>query len=232
MGNPVLLPRSSPLLLLFLFASARALPAQDPRAVDVQEVTEIDLEDLMKVRVSSPGKKGQSINEVPAAIYVIRNEDLRRTGVTNIPDALRRVPGFQVGRSDANSWTVTARGFTSANKLLVLIDGRSVYSPLHSGVFWDVQNVFLEDVERIEVIRGPGGALWGSNAINGVVNVITKTAKDTQGGVVYGGVGTEERYFAGARYGAQAGENHFVRVSANTFTRDDSVQAVDPDEDS
>ncbi|HEX7901734.1 MAG TPA: TonB-dependent receptor [Planctomycetota bacterium] len=213
--------------LLSLLFALRPATAQDP----AQEVTELDLEDLMKVSVSSPGRKSQALAGVPAAIYVIRNEDLRRTGVTSVAEALRRVPGYQVGRSDANSWTITARGFSSANKLLVLIDGRSVYSPLHSGVFWDVQNVFLEDVERIEVIRGPGGTLWGANAVNGVVNVITKTAKETQGGVVYGGGGTEERYFAGARYGAQAGENHYVRASVNTFTRDDSVLAADPDDD-
>ena len=216
-------------LLLISVLGFTALRAQDPRA---REVTELDLEDLMKVRVSSVGKKAQTLDEVPAAVHVIRGEDLRRSGATSVAEALRRVPGYQVGRSDANTWTVTARGFSSANKLLVLIDGRSVYSPLHSGVFWDVQNVFLEDVERIEVVRGPGGALWGANAINGVVNVITKSAKDTVGGVVYGGGGVEERYFAGARYGAAAGEDHVVRVSANTLTRDDSVQARDPDEDS
>jgi iron complex outermembrane recepter protein len=225
MDDP-LFPRCRAALLLVFLLAARPLFAQDP-----QEVTDIDLEDLMKVRVSSPGKKAQAVAEVPAAVYVIRSEDLRRTGVTSVPEALRRVPGFQVGRQDANSWTVTARGFTSANKLLVLIDGRSVYSPLHSGVFWDVQNVFMEDVERIEVIRGPGGALWGANAVNGIVNVITKSAKDTQGGVVYAGGGTEERYFGGARYGAPTGEGHQLRVSANTFTRDDSVSALDPDDD-
>jgi iron complex outermembrane receptor protein len=219
-------------LLFFFILGFTALRAQDPRAIEAQEVTELDLEDLMKVRVSSVGKKSQTLDEVPAAVHVIRGEDLRRSGATSVAEALRRVPGYQVGRSDANTWTVTARGFSSANKLLVLVDGRSVYSPLHSGVFWDVQNVFLEDVERIEVVRGPGGALWGANAINGVVNVITKSAKDTVGGVVYGGGGLEERYFAGARYGARAGEDHVVRVSANTMTRDDSVQARDPDEDS
>ncbi len=230
MGDLVLPRFLSGFLVLLLF-NPRLLQAQDPRPVEVQEVTEIDIEDLMKVRVSSPGKKSQAVAEVPAAIYVIRSEDIRRTGVTSVAEALRRVPGYQVGRSDANTWTVTARGFTSANKLLVLIDGRSVYSPLHSGVFWDVQNVFLEDVDRIEVIRGPGGALWGANAINGVVNVITKSARDTQGGLVQGGAGVEERGFAGARYGFAAGEDHHVRVSANTFTRDDSVTAADPDED-
>lgn len=203
---------------------------QDPAAV-AQEVTELDLEDLMKVRVSSPGKKSQAFSEVPAALFVIRGDDLRRSGVTSVAEALRRVPGFQVGRSDANSWTITSRGFTSANKLLVLIDGRSVYSTLHSSVFWDVQNVFLEDVDRVEVVRGPGGTLWGANAVNGVVNVIMKSAEHTQGGVVYGGGGTEERYFAGARYGAKAGEDSYLRVSANTFRRDDSVLAVDPDEE-
>lgn len=213
-------------ILLLCLISPGFLLAQDPR-----DVTDIDLEELLKVRVSSPGRKSQALIDVPAAIYVIRGDDLRRTGVTSVAEALRAVPGYQVGRQDANSWGITARGFSSANKLLVLIDGRSVYSPLHSGVFWDVQNVFLEDVERVEVIRGPGGTLWGANAINGVVNVITKSARDTQGGVVQAGGGLEERYFGGARYGTSAGDDHHVRVSANTFTRDDSVLAADPDED-
>lgn len=232
-GSPVV-PRCLRMtpLLFFSVLGSTALLAQDPRAIEAQEVTEIDLEDLMKVRVSSVGKKAQTLDEVPAAVHVIRGEDLRRGGATSVAEALRRVPGYQVGRSDANTWTVTSRGFSSANKLLVLVDGRSVYSPLHSGVFWDAQTVFLEDVERIEVVRGPGGALWGANAINGIVNVITKSAKDTVGGVVYGGGGFEERAFAGARHGARAGEDHVVRVSANTVTRDDSVQARDPDEDS
>jgi len=203
-------------------------PSQDPQVAD------IDIEDLMKVQVTSPGKKEQTLTSVPAAVYVIRGEDIRRMGVTSIPEALRGVPGIQVARSRSSTWAVSVRGFAndSSNKLLVLIDGRSVYSPLHSGVFWDVQDTFLEDVERIEVIRGPGGSLWGANAINGVVNIITKRAEDTQGGVATAGAGTEERAFGAVRYGFKAADNLFVRVYAKYFDRDNAVQGIDTDEDS
>jgi iron complex outermembrane recepter protein len=200
--------------------------AQDPEP-------EIDIEDLMNVQVTSPSRKEQSLADVPAAIHVILGDDLKRTGVTSLPEALRRVPGMQVARSRSSAWAVSARGFSdsSSNKLLVLMDGRSVYSPLHAGVFWDVQDTFLEDVDRIEAIRGPGGSLWGSNAINGVVNIITKRAEETQGAVVTGGGGTEERVFGGVRYGFKIDDDHYARAYAKYFARDDAASGVDPDED-
>jgi len=209
-------------------------PRDAPKPKDQQpEVTDIDIEDLMKVQVTSPGRKEQALTSVPAAVYVIRGEDIKRMGVTSLPEALRGVPGMQVARTRSNTWAVSIRGFTdsSSNKMLVLIDGRSVYSPLHSGVFWDVQDTFLEDVERIEVIRGPGGSLWGSNAINGVVNIITKRAEDTQGGVATAGAGTEERAFGAVRYGFKASDDLFVRVYAKYFDRDNAVQGIDTEED-
>jgi iron complex outermembrane recepter protein len=231
------LPRISlvGIVLAWLPCAAWAFPQnpQDPRPPQdrPRDVTEIDLDDLIKVRVTSPSRKEQLLTEVPAAIYVLREDDLKRSGATSLAEALRAVPGVQVARPRSNSWAVSARGFnsTSANKLLVLIDGRSVYSPLHSGVFWDAQDTFLEDVDRIEVIRGPGGSLWGANAVNGVINIITKRAGETQGGVVTAGAGTEERIFGGARYGFQAAEDLYVRIYAKYFDRDDAADGIDHD---
>ena len=139
------------------------------------DLTNMGLEALMNIEVTSVAKKPQKKSEAAAAVFVITHKDLRRWGVTNIPDALRRVPGLQVARIDANKWAITSRGFNSrfANKLLVLIDGRTVYTPLFAGVYWDANLVMLEDVEQIEIIRGPGGTLWGANAVNGVINIIT-----------------------------------------------------------
>jgi len=192
-------------------------------------VTEIDLEDLLKVHVSGATRKEQPVADVPAAVYVLREDDLRRSGATTLGDALRAVPGVHVARTRSGAWAITSRGFndTLANKMLVLIDGRSVYSPIHSGVFWDVQDPLLEDVERIEVIRGPGGSLWGANAINGIINIVTKNAGETQDGMVSGGVGTEERSFVSARYGFSAGEDVKLRVYAKYFDRDDLTNGLD-----
>ncbi len=215
------------LAALSCLASSTAA-AQDPPK-EPQE-GELDIEDLMKVQVTSVAKKEQSLLDVPAAVRVISGEDMKRTGITSLPEALRRVPGMQVARSRSSSWAVSARGFTdsSSNKLLVLMDGRSIYSPLHAGVFWDVADTFLEDVDRIEAIRGPGGSLWGSNAVNGIVNIITKSAEETQGAIVTGGGGTEEHVFGGVRYGFKAGEDHYVRAYMKYFKRDDAALGADP----
>src|SRR6202047_3544579 len=141
-----------------------------------KDLSEKSIEDLMDMEVTSVSKKEQKLSQVAAAIFVITQEDIRRSGAMNIPDLLRMVPGLDVAQINANTWAITARGFNLqfANKLLVLIDGRAVYTPLFGGVNWDVQDVPLEDIDRIEVIRGPGGALWGANAVNGVINIITK----------------------------------------------------------
>lgn len=217
-------------LALLLALRAPLASAQDPVQDPRREVTDIDLDDLLKVHVSSPAKKKQALTDVASAITVLRGDDLRRMGVTSIPEALRAVPGFHVARNKSSVWVVSPRGFSDelSNKLLVLIDGRSVYSPLHSGVYWDVQDVFLEDVDRIEVVRGPGGTLWGANAINGVVNVITKPAGETQGGLVTVGGGTEDRVISGARYGFKAAEDVDVRVFAKYAQRDDALDGGDP----
>ena len=173
-------------MTVFLAANGAAQSQQS-----VPDVTALSMEDLMKVQVTSVSKRTQKVADAAAAVFVITQEDLRRSGATSIPEALRLVPGLEVARIDENKWAIGSRGFNGRfdNKLLVLIDGRSVYTPLFSGVYWNVQDVMLEDIDRIEVIRGPGATLWGANAVNGVINIITKKAKVTQGAVVTAGGG-------------------------------------------
>jgi len=202
-----------------------------PTCVDAEpltvDLTELSLEELMEIEIVSVSRKEERLFEAAAAVYVITREDLRRSGVRSIPEALRMVPGMEVAHIDANMWAITSRGFNDlfTNKLLVLIDGRSVYTPLFSGVFWETQDVLLEDIERIEVIRGPGATLWGANAVNGIINVLTRRAEDTQGGLVSAGAGSEERGFGGVRYGGKLGEDGCYRVYAKYFLRDDFVDA-------
>ncbi|UCF90632.1 MAG: TonB-dependent receptor plug domain-containing protein [Desulfobacterales bacterium] len=204
--------------------------AKSPETIEASgsDLTELSLEDLMDIEVTSVSKKTQKLSDAAAAVFVITQEDIRRSGVTSIPEALRMVPGLEVARINASNWAITARGFNGrfANKLLVLMDGRTVYTPFFSGVFWDVQDTLLEDIDRIEVIRGPGASLWGANAVNGVISIITKAAKDTQGGLVSAGGGTEERGFGHVRYGGSLGESAHYRVYAKYFDRDNSVDAT------
>ena len=183
------------------------VPAQAASLPSDTDLVSLSLEDLMTLEVTSATRKAQSLADTAAAVFVITNEDIRRSGATSIPEVLRMVPGVTVAQIDSSKWAITARGFNGrfASKLLVLIDGRTVYSPLFSGVFWDVQDMLLEDIERIEVIRGPGATLWGANAVNGVINIITKKATDTTGGLVSAGAGSYERVFGGIRYGAESG---------------------------
>lgn len=173
----------------------------------------------MKIEVTTASKQAQSLTSVPAAIYVVTQDDIRRSGVTSIPEALRMVPGVQVARSTANQWVVTIRGFEGryANKLLVLIDGRSVYSPLFSGVNWDAQIVNMDDIDRIEVIRGPGGSLWGANAVNGIINIITKSAEETQGNTASVRTSTDEPENMVVQHGGKFGPQAFYRVYAKLF---------------
>src|SRR5687767_942138 len=163
-------------------------------AGDKLDVMNMDLEALMRIEVTSVSKRPEKLSDAAAAIYVITNEDIRRSGATSIPEALRLAPGLEVARQDSHTWAISSRGFNDefANQLLVLIDGRSVYTPLFAGVYWDVQDLMLEDIDRIEVIRGPGATLWGANAVNGVINITTKAAKDTQGWLVTEGGAPEE----------------------------------------
>ncbi len=191
----------------------------------VSDLFDMSIEDLMNVEITSVSKRTQKISEAAASVFVISQEDIRRSGVTSIPEALRMVPGLQVAKIDANKWAITSRGFNGffANKLLVLIDGRSVYTPLFSGVFWDVQDYPLQDVDRIEVIRGPGATMWGANAVNGVINIMTKKTKDTQGTIVEAGFGSEERAFGTIRHGGHSKEDLSYRFYVKYLNRDEGV---------
>ncbi|MGB0911838.1 MAG: TonB-dependent receptor plug domain-containing protein, partial [Nitrospirales bacterium] len=186
----------------------------------------------MNVEVTSVSKKKQKLSGAAAAIFVITQDDIRRSGVTSIPDALRMVPGVQVARLDSNKWAVSARGFNSrfSNKMLVLIDGRNLYNSFFAGTIWEAADTILEDIERIEVIRGPGGTLWGVNAVNGVINIITKHAKDTQGGLVSTLGGTEEA-IGGVRYGGTFGQDLHYRIFAKGFNRDTYFNQVGAHDD-
>jgi iron complex outermembrane recepter protein len=207
-------------------ASGTAAAADAGRPASSPDFSGMSLEDLVNVEISSVSKRPERLNAAAASVYVISREDIRRSGYTSIPDILRLAPNLSVARQDASQHAITARGFntTTANKLLVLIDGRSMYTPLFSGVFWDVQDTLIEDIERIEVISGPGGTLWGANAVNGVINVITRNAQDTAGGLVSLAASGHERD-AGARWGGQLGENASFRVYAKGFERDNTKRA-------
>src|SRR5881296_3479801 len=178
--------------------------AQQPdSSPSAEALKKLSIEQLMNLQVTSVSKRPERLSQTASAIQVITQEDIRRSGATSLAEALRLAPNLQVAQIDSRQWAISARGFNNglANKLLVMIDGRVVYTPLFAGVFWDVQDTLMEDIDRIEVISGPGASLWGANAVNGVINVITKSAKETQGGLVTAGGGTQLQDFAGARYG-------------------------------
>jgi iron complex outermembrane receptor protein len=196
-----------------------------------RDLLELSLEELGKITVTSVSRRPEPLADAPASIYVITAEDIRRAGMRTLPEALRLAPNLQVARLNASRYAISARGFNNAigNKLLVLIDGRTVYTPLFSGVFWDMQDVMLEDVERIEVISGPGATLWGTNAVNGVINIITRPARDTAGLLLAAGAGNRDKG-AAFRYGAKLGNDGHFRVYAKRTelqnTRTESGTAV------
>lgn len=196
-----------------------------------QDATFLSLEDLLKTEVSTVSRKPQRLSETAAAVFVLTGDEIQRSGVTSIPEALRMVPGVQVARMGNARWAVSARGFNGrmANKLLVLVDGRSIYSPLFSGVLWEQEDALLEDVDRIEVIRGPGAAMWGANAVNGVINIITKRARMTQGGQATVSAGNEDRIAGSMRWGGELGEQAHYRVWAKGLRRDASDDGLDID---
>ncbi|HXU08216.1 MAG TPA: TonB-dependent receptor plug domain-containing protein, partial [Blastocatellia bacterium] len=216
-------------LVAFLFPQIAF--AQDKQVQKAENLASLSLEELMNIEVTSVSKREEKLFEAPAAIFVITPEDIRRSGATSLPELFRMVPGMHVARISANKWAISSRGFNNefANKLLVLIDGRSVYTPLFGGVFWDTQDVELEDIERIEVIRGPGASLWGANAVNGVINIVTKKARDTQGGMITAGAGNNERGFGSARYGGTLGKTASYRVYAKYFDRPSLVNQTGKD---
>jgi iron complex outermembrane receptor protein len=194
-----------------------------PEPGKCSDLSVLSLDELLDVDVVSVAKVPGKVIETPAAITVITGEDLRRNGVRTIPEALRLAPGLHVYQIDGNKWAVSARGFASrfANKMLVMIDGRTVYSTLFSGVFWDVQDLLIDDIDRIEVIRGPGGTLWGANAVNGVINIISKDSADTQGGLVTLHAQTGPDGEASARYGGWLNDKTSYRLYGKFFDRED-----------
>jgi iron complex outermembrane receptor protein len=216
-----------------VFAQAQE-PAESPTPTQSTtpspvELKKLSLEQLMNLDVTSVAKEPQPYGEAPAAIVVITNDAIRRSGASSIPEALQLADNLEVAQKDSHDWSISARGFNTdlSNKLLVLIDGRSVYSPLFSGVFWDAQDYLLEDIDRVEVISGPGGTLWGANAVNGVINITSKSAKDTQGLYVEGGGGTEWspnlQDFEAIRYGGSLGSDLFYRFYGKYDARGNEI---------
>ena len=195
------------------------------------DLSELSLEELAQVEIISVSRRAEPVAQAAASVFVITAEDIRRSGAPSLPEVLRLAPNLQVQRLNAGEYAITARGFNgfeTSNKLLVLIDGRSVYSPLQSGVFWDSQNLMLEDIERIEVISGPGGTLWGANAVNGVINIITRSARETQGSLISATIGTEDAGLS-LRHGGDLGEAGAWRAYVTAFSRDDTFNPAGGD---
>ncbi len=195
---------STLLTIVLMCGVARPSPAQTPPVRDLATAT---IEDLMSIEITSAARKEQRADEVPAAVFVISQDDIRRSGLRTVPELLRLVPGTQVVQINADKWAVSIRGFNQlyANKLLVLVDGRSVYNRSFSGVYWESVDLLLDDIDRIEVVRGPGGATWGANAVNGVINIVTASAAKTQGGLLRVSTGTFDGSQVSARYGGSLG---------------------------
>ena len=192
---------------------------------DLTYLKQLSIENLLATEVTSVSKKSEKIANTSAAIFVITHEDIQRSGSRTIPDLLRMVPGINVSSINANSWAVTSRGFNGrfSNKLLVMIDGRTVYSPTFSGTYWDIQDTILDDIERIEVVRGPGATIWGDNAVNGVINIITKNSEQTQGLFASAAAGNKLRGEGGVRYGGNLGDKGSYRLFGKYTANDDAV---------
>lgn len=195
----------------------------EPVAAELASLSTLSIEELLRTEVSSVLKHPSELAQAPAATTVLRREDIQRLGATTLPDLLRTVPGLHVAQIDGNKWGVSARGFNGffGGKLLVLIDGRSIYNSIYSGVFWDAYDIALDDIARIEVVRGPGAALWGANAVNGVINIVTRSAHETQGGQATLAVGNVEKGMANVRWGSTTEEGGAWRLYARSRSRDD-----------
>jgi iron complex outermembrane receptor protein len=213
--------KSAYLGLALSFLLGAPAPAQEGEASPAR-LRSLSIEELMEIDVTTVSRRSERMSSAAAAVTVITEEDIRRSGVTSLPEALRLANGLHVARMNSQTWAISSRGFniTTANKMLVLIDGRSVYTPLFSGVFWDVQDVLLEDVERIEVIRGPAGTLWGANAVNGVINILTKSARATEGTLLTAAAGNELRGLGAARHGGRLGERTWYRAYGKLRSED------------
>ncbi|MEY2408376.1 MAG: iron complex outerrane recepter protein [Verrucomicrobiota bacterium] len=219
---PTLAPFKTSLAFLLLVSTINARSEATNVLHSAEEMKKLTLEELANVKVYSVSRRPEAASQAAAAVEVITQEQIERSGAASVPDALRLATGVQVSRFGGHSFALSSRGFSSlaANKLQVMQDGRSLYSPLFSGVFWDAYDTLLDDVDRIEVIRGPGAAMWGANAVNGVINIISKDARDTQGTLVKAGGGTEERGFGAIRYGGKIAEETFFRVYGQYWNRD------------
>ncbi len=223
--------------ILFTATTAVALNgfAQEEEVMD--DMFDMSIEDLMDMEVTTMAGKATPLSKTSAAVYILTGEDIKRSGATSIPEALRFVPGLNVARIDSNKWAVSARGFNDrfANKLLVMIDGKTVFNPMFSGVYWDSLGLILEDIERIEIIRGSGGSSWGTVAVNGIINIITKNTKDTQGGLISARTGTEEKGMGAFRYGGQLNEQTYYKVwgkySDTDNFHDDSIHGNNAHDD-
>lgn len=211
---------NSPYLRFFTFLAF----AFSGSVAQAEDLTHLSIADLIALDVTSASKKEEPVSKSAAAIYVLTNDDIRRSGATTIPELLRLVPGVHVGRIETNSWAVGIRGLNGrfSNKLLVLIDGVSIYNPLFAGVDWEQHDLILEDVARVEVIRGPGSTLWGSNAVNGVINIITKSSEETLGTYASAFSGNEELFTGMLRHGGELGDFSTYRIWGKYINRDDS----------
>jgi iron complex outermembrane recepter protein len=211
------------LCVVFCISSGSAQVAS--ATASSQSLKTLSVEELMNLEVTSVSRRPEKIFKTASAVQVITSEDIRRSGATTLPEVLRLASNLHVAQVDASQWAVSARGFnnTLANKMLVLIDGRSVYTPLHAGVFWDIQDTLLEDIERIEIISGSGATMWGGNAVNGIISITTKRAQDSQGLFVETGGGSQPRGFLNLRYGGRAGSTAHYRVYGKMFSRDRTV---------
>src|SRR3569833_2192385 len=231
MGGNIIIVGTEIRVALRCAAVAASISAAPVAAQSIDELKSMSIEQLANVDVTSVTKSPEALSGAPGSIHVITRDDIARAGATNLPEALRLAPTLQVARRGSADWVITARGMSGnadaqnfPNKLLVLIDGRSVYTPLYSGVYWDMQDVVLDDVDRIEVISGPGATLWGANAVNGVINIITRKTQDTQGGVLDVGAGNKERH-GSLQYGGRLSEDATYRAYVNGFTRSNNVTA-------
>jgi iron complex outermembrane recepter protein len=212
---------------LILFTGQIIYAQTEDDTLSANVLKNLSLEELMNIEVTIVSKHPEQLFNTPASVYVISNDDIRHSGVKSLPEALRLAPNLIVAQVNSSQWAISSRGFNNvlANKLLVMIDGRSVYTPLYAGVFWDVNNLLLEDVDRIEVISGPGGNLWGANAVNGIINIVTKDAKETKGLFVEAGSGTENPGFGSLRYGGQLSSNLYYRIYGETIHNGSTVLA-------
>lgn len=216
-------------VIIMLFFGSAVFGQMKKDSFDIKGTS---LTELMSLKITSLSKKKQSLNRAPAAVYVLSSNEIERMGVTHIAEALRYVPGVEVARVDSSRWAISIRGFNSraANKLLVMIDGRTIYSPFFSGVLWEEKDVVLEDVDRIEIIRGPGGAVWGANAVNGVINIITKHGNETVGSLVEGGKTSKGASLAQARQGWQLADTSYLRLYAKLRESQDTGGAFQNDD--